>query len=305
MSAIFSLALGLFLLPPLASLLKDKFGFAPSKKVKTSIIVGLLLFFSFSAADPTESQDTKSLVPEKATTEVAIQVIEPTPTTVQATPKEDTKYYKVTKVVDGDTIDVMIDDKSERLRLIGIDTPETVDPRKPVQCFGVEASNRAKEILTGQEVALEADPTQGELDKYSRLLRYVFLKDGTNFALKMISEGYGHEYTYDMPYKYQSEFKEAEQHASTEKLGLWADSACPTIVTQTVTPVKIPAPAITTPAKESTNVNSNSETSFVCNCSKTCAAMSSCAEAQYQLNNCGCKARDGDKDGIACDSDCQ
>jgi len=58
LSAIFSLALGLFLLPPLASLLKDKFGFAPSKKVKTSIIVGLLLFFSFSAADPTESQDT-------------------------------------------------------------------------------------------------------------------------------------------------------------------------------------------------------------------------------------------------------
>ncbi|MBP7928049.1 thermonuclease family protein, partial [Patescibacteria group bacterium] len=60
-------------------------------------------------------------------------------------------YYKVTKVIDGDTVDVLIDGKSERIRLIGLDTPETLDPRKPVQCFGTEATNRSREILTDRQ----------------------------------------------------------------------------------------------------------------------------------------------------------
>ena len=60
------------------------------------------------------------------------------------------KYYFVTRVVDGDTIDVSVDGKVKRLRLIGINTPETVDPRKLVECFGVEASNKAKTLLTGK-----------------------------------------------------------------------------------------------------------------------------------------------------------
>lgn len=135
--------------------------------------------------------------------------------------------YKVVKVVDGDTIDVFIDNKTERLRLIGIDTPETVDPRKSVQCFGKEASNKAKEMLLGQFVSLESDDTQGERDKYKRLLRYVFLPDGNNFNLYMISEGYAHEYTYDQPYKYQAEFKQAEVDARENSRGLWNSAACP------------------------------------------------------------------------------
>ncbi len=137
--------------------------------------------------------------------------------------KSQTKYYEVTKVVDGDTIAVNIDGKIEKLRLIGINTPETVDPRKPVECFGIEASNKAKSILTGKRVALESDSTQGELDKYNRLLRYVFLEDGTNFNLLMIKEGYAYEYTYNLPYKYQAEFKEAQKEAMANKTGLWGD----------------------------------------------------------------------------------
>ena len=137
------------------------------------------------------------------------------------------KTYPVVKVVDGDTIDVNIDGKIERLRLIGIDTPETVDPRKSVQCFGKEASNKAKELLSGQLVSLEADESQGERDKYKRLLRYVFLVNGTNFNLYMISEGFAHEYTYDQPYKYQSEFKQAEIEARNNSKGLWSPETCP------------------------------------------------------------------------------
>ena len=144
------------------------------------------------------------------------------------------KYYFVTRVVDGDTIDVSVDGKVKRLRLIGINTPETVDPRKLVECFGVEASNKAKTLLTGKKVSLESDGSQGELDKYNRLLRYVFLEDGTNINLLMIKEGYAYEYTYNLPYKYQTEFKNAQKQAEANKAGLWSPNACNEDATKSV-----------------------------------------------------------------------
>ena len=131
--------------------------------------------------------------------------------------------YQVVKVVDGDTIDVRMQDSIVRLRLIGMDTPETVDPRKPVQCFGTAASDKAKALLEHATVRLEFDALQGVLDKYGRTLAYVFLASGTLFNEYMIAEGYAHEYTYNLPYKYQKEFKAAEQTAREEKKGLWAD----------------------------------------------------------------------------------
>ncbi len=135
--------------------------------------------------------------------------------------------FMVDHVVDGDTFAVLVNGKKETIRLIGIDTPEVVDPRKPVQCFGKEASNKAKELLTGKKVTLTNDPTQGERDKYKRLLRYAFLEDGTNFNAYMIREGYAHEYTYQSnPYKFQTEFKTAEIYARENKRGLWADGVC-------------------------------------------------------------------------------
>jgi len=137
-----------------------------------------------------------------------------------------TNTYEVVKVVDGDTVDVNINGKVERLRLIGIDTPETVDPRKPVQCFGIEASNKAKELLIGKSVSLEEDKSQGDRDKYKRLLRYIYLPDGTNLNLYMIREGFAHEYTFALPYKYQAEFKQAEIDARNNGKGLWSPAAC-------------------------------------------------------------------------------
>ncbi len=110
-----------------------------------------------------------------------------------------------------------------RVRLVGLDTPELVDPRKPVQCFAKEASAKARELLTGQSVRIEEDASQGVRDKYGRLLAYVFLQDGTNFNKRMIAEGYGHEYTYRLPYIYQTAFKAAEKDAREAQRGLWAD----------------------------------------------------------------------------------
>lgn len=137
------------------------------------------------------------------------------------------KFYKVLRVIDGDTIVVNLDGSPKTIRLIGIDAPESVDPRKIVECFGIEASNKAKEILNGKKVSLEKDKSQGEKDKYGRLLAFVFLEDNTNFNKLMIKEGYAHEYTYQSnPYKYQKEFKKAEKEARINKKGLWADNAC-------------------------------------------------------------------------------
>ncbi len=134
--------------------------------------------------------------------------------------------YFVDRVVDGDTTRIWIDGESESIRIIGLDTPETVDPRKPVQCFGQEASNRAKSLLEDQIITLELDPTQGEFDKYQRRLGYLILPDGRNFSKVMIAEGYAFEYTYQKPYKYQAEFKQAEKDAREDGRGLWSSRTC-------------------------------------------------------------------------------
>ncbi|MDD4901731.1 MAG: thermonuclease family protein [Patescibacteria group bacterium] len=156
-----------------------------------------------------------------------VKTNDPAPTIpVTAKPNSQYVFYSVTDVVDGDTIKVNIGGTITTLRLIGIDTPETVDPRKPVQCFGKEASNKAKELLSGQKVRLEKDPSQGELDKYGRTLAYVYRVDGLFYNKYMIAQGYAHEYTYDTPYKYQAEFKAAQKTAQDNQLGLWSPSTC-------------------------------------------------------------------------------
>lgn len=129
-------------------------------------------------------------------------------------------------MIDGGTIIAGVEGIKEKIRLVGLDTPEVVDPRKPVQCFGREASKKAKEVLENQSVRLESDQTQGDRDKYGRLLRYMFLSDGTLYNKLMIEEGYGHEYTYNIPYKYSQEFKAAQEGAREAKRGLWADGVC-------------------------------------------------------------------------------
>jgi len=132
----------------------------------------------------------------------------------------------VARVIDGDTVDVTLDRQTVRVRLIGIDTPETVDPRKPIECFGREASAKAHELLDGQIVFLEEDSSQDSVDRYGRALRYVWLSDGRLFNLEMVAQGYAFEYTYDLPYKYQAQFKQAERDAREQQRGLWAPSAC-------------------------------------------------------------------------------
>jgi micrococcal nuclease len=155
--------------------------------------------------------------------------------------------FDVVDVVDGDTVKVRLaNSQVETVRLIGIDTPEVVDPRTPVQCFGREASARAKELLSGQRVRVEQDPTQDTRDRYGRLLAYIWLEDGTLVNKQMIADGYAVEYTYDRPYQYQADFKAAQQQARDAQRGLWAPDTCNGDITQparnVVTPTTRPAP---------------------------------------------------------------
>lgn len=141
------------------------------------------------------------------------------------TPDNTNETYVVTAVSDGDTIKVRIGTKIETVRLIGIDTPETKDPRKPVQCFGNEASNYTKEMLLNKNVTLRADTSQSNRDKYGRLLRYVYVNE-TNFNLQLIQAGYAYEYTYKVAYQFQAEFKAAQNLAEANKIGLWNSATC-------------------------------------------------------------------------------
>jgi micrococcal nuclease len=119
-----------------------------------------------------------------------------------------------------------INNKSETVRLIGVDTPETKDPRKPVQCFGKEASEFTSQKLLGKQVRLGGDATQQERDKYGRLLRYVYLPDGILFNRQLIAQGYAYEYTYKIPYRYQIDFKANQASAQKSALGLWNSTTC-------------------------------------------------------------------------------
>jgi micrococcal nuclease len=135
--------------------------------------------------------------------------------------------YKVTRVVDGDTLEVEIDGSMQKVRLIGVDTPETSDPRKEVECFGKESSSKTRELVEGKFVRLEQDETQNDKDRYGRLLRYVYMEESVNLNLYLLQNGYAYEYTYEKPYKFQEEFKHAETNAREKELGLWDPLTCP------------------------------------------------------------------------------
>jgi micrococcal nuclease len=141
---------------------------------------------------------------------------------------KDLEEFSVDKVVDGDTVNIKSkNNKIFTVRVIGIDTPETVHPTKKVECFGREASLEAKRILKeGEKVFLKTDDTQGKVDKYGRKLGYIILKNGSDFGKMMILGGFGYEYTYNTPYQKQAEYKEAQRWAEKSKKGLWAENIC-------------------------------------------------------------------------------
>jgi micrococcal nuclease len=137
--------------------------------------------------------------------------------------------------VDGDTIEVEVDGETYRVRYIGIDTPESVDPGSPVECFGEEASRKNQELVEGKTVGLEKDVS--EIDQFGRLLRYVWL-DGRLVNARLVSEGYATAATFPPDVRYAELFAQLQSDARAAGVGLWGD-VCATVA---------PSPAAAVPA---------------------------------------------------------
>jgi micrococcal nuclease len=147
--------------------------------------------------------------------------------------------YPVVKVVDGDTLHVLVDGRDETVRIIGINAPETDE------CWGAEATQAAARLLEGASVALIADPTQADRDRYGRLLRSVVLPDGTDVGLRLISDGDADEYTYDNAYANQQAYREADAAAAAAGRGLWNATTCAGTAASPAAPVLSSVPAST------------------------------------------------------------
>jgi micrococcal nuclease len=126
-------------------------------------------------------------------------------------------------VVDGDTIKVRVAGVTERVRLIGIDTPEL----DPPQCYAQQAASKMQSLVQSKQVVIDADLTQSDRDRYGRLLRHVYLTDRQSVELLLIADGFGKEYTYDKPYQGQVEYRTAQASAKAAGKGLWGAQCAP------------------------------------------------------------------------------
>lgn len=178
---------------------------------------GYLLFRGFNLDQLFIKQPNPNPISSPKNNAVSGTIDQPAPITNGST-------AQVIRVVDGDTVEVRIDDQIYKIRYIGINTPETVDPRRKVECFGKEASNENKKTVEGKKVILEKDVS--ETDKYGRLLRYVYLKmeDGNLLFVNdyLVREGFAYALTYPPDVKYNERFLQAEKEAKQNNKGLWA-----------------------------------------------------------------------------------
>lgn len=156
---------------------------------------------------------------------------------------------KVTRVVDGDTIEI---EGGQKIRYIGIDTPEIVKPNSPVECFGKQASDKNKELVLGKNVSLEKDIS--ETDKYGRLLRYV--RVGDIFVNDyLVRNGYAHASTFPPDVRYQSQLISAQKEAQENQRGLWTPNAC----SQSSIPITYELQPTTSSCQIKGNINSAGE----------------------------------------------
>lgn len=132
------------------------------------------------------------------------------------------QLYTVATVIDGDTFTYLENGATYTVRVLGINTPETKYASRGEECFGAQASRKAKELLSGTQVSLQTDNSQDTYDAYNRLLAYVTLASGADFGELMIREGYAYEYTFKNPYLKQGIYKSAAKTAQETSVGLWS-----------------------------------------------------------------------------------
>jgi micrococcal nuclease len=194
------------------------------KKIGLGIVAVLFVVGAAGAASP---EQPAPAVAEQTISATATATALPKPSpatpspTVAPTPAPTPLVGIVTKVVDGDTIRVDLPTGVETVRIIGIDTPETVDHNRPEACFGAEASAFARASLEGKSVTLEIDPTQDDHDRYDRLLAHIHVGDAL-YAAEAIGQGFGIHYVYERPSIHASELAAAQAAAKAANVGIWA-----------------------------------------------------------------------------------
>ncbi len=249
---------------------------------------------------------TSSPTPKPTRTPTPRPTSTPTPRPKPARVQPGGPAHTVLEVVDGDTIRINRNGVEETLRLIGLDTPETKDPRKPVQCFGREASARAKNLLEGERVRIAQDPTQDTRDKYGRLLVYVWRTDGLFYNYRTILDGYAHEYTYDVPYQYQAQFRKAEREARENGRGFWSARTCGGDTTQPADPLPVPpTPTPVPPAQPPPPASGNCDPSYPTVCIPPAPPDLDCKDVDagnFVVRPPDPHGFDGEGDGYGCES---
>ena len=140
----------------------------------------------------------------------------------KAQAEEAGELRRVARVIDGDTI---VLSPNEKVRLIGVDTPESVHPRKPVKCFGKAAREFIRRAVEGKNVRIEFDSAnmlRQHKDRYGRTLVYLYTEDGSLLNAELIQRGYAHAYT-RFAFRYIVEFREMERQARSRNVGLWSN----------------------------------------------------------------------------------
>lgn len=189
-----------------------------SKVILYLSFIILIIGFSYFIYGLVNLFQQQNVPPEGFTVNLPDENTNPAPTVfVKAS-----ESAKVVRVIDGDTIEVDLNGEKKKIRYIGIDTPETVDPRRAVACFGKEASNENKKLVENEVVSLEKDIS--ETDQFGRLLRYVYvLKDDQNIFVNdyLVRQGFAKVSTFPPDVRFADQFLEAQNEATVNKRGLW------------------------------------------------------------------------------------
>lgn len=319
-SALAYLGVGSLLIPPLSESIYNKLNLQMPAIAKATVIVCLLIMAGqFSTKSETlgitaEKKPPVSITPTSTT--------EPTKSAVIA-PLDEKKLYKVEYVEDTTYIQVLHSGQKVKIHPIGLVYPEQSASIHPLYCIKKIIYDKENGLLEGKNIKLISDKKINPVIDFWNYRYYIILEDGTDIIEQMIREGYG-KTNENETYASKNKYLKAEKLAIQEKKGFWGNTVCqpeptkyippPTNTPYIPPPTKTPVPQVQQqniyqappqqqPVQQTEPANTGGE--FSCNCGKVCGAMSSCAEAQYQLNVCGCQQRDADNDGIACDTMCQ
>ncbi|MFT5850038.1 MAG: micrococcal nuclease [Patiriisocius sp.] len=182
--------------------------------IKVIVVAGIVALLGYIGLDI-----PKEYIEDAVDTQFESVVVEKPGVTLQAF----SESYEVVSVIDGDTVQLLIDGQKETIRVLGIDTPETQYSSRGAECYSAEASEYARVLLEDAVVRIATDSTQDATDKYDRILAYIELEDGTDFGELMLRDGYAEEFTFNIPYKNQSLYRATEKTAREEGMGLWSE----------------------------------------------------------------------------------